>query len=54
MRTDLQSARELLENVNARLKIRGLPTGHKSLPVVRRYIREGSLFRENTATKLGL
>lgn len=29
-------------------------TGHKSLPMVRRYIREGSLFRENAATKLGL
>ena len=29
-------------------------TGHKSLTMVRRYIREGSLFRENAATKLGL
>ena len=29
-------------------------TGHKSLPMVRRYIRSGSLFRENAATKLGL
>ncbi len=29
-------------------------TGHKSLPMVRRYIREGSLFRENAATKRGL
>ena len=28
--------------------------GHKSLTMVRRYIREGSLFRENAATKLGL
>lgn len=29
-------------------------TGHKSLPVLRRYIREGSLFRENAAAKVGL
>ena len=29
-------------------------TGHKSVTVVRRYIREGSLFRENAATSLGL
>ena len=29
-------------------------TGHRSLTMVRRYIREGSLFRENAATKLGL
>jgi site-specific recombinase XerD len=29
-------------------------TGHKSLPMVRRYIREGSLFRENAAAFLGL
>jgi site-specific recombinase XerD len=29
-------------------------TGHKSLPMVRRYIREGSLFRENAAGKVGL
>jgi len=29
-------------------------TGPKSLPTLRRYIREGSLFRENAATQLGL
>ncbi len=29
-------------------------TGHKSLPMVRRYIREGDLFRENAAAGLGL
>ena len=29
-------------------------TGHRSLKMVRRYIREGSLFRENAAARLGL
>ena len=29
-------------------------TGHRSLQMVRRYIRDGSLFRENSAGKLGL
>jgi len=29
-------------------------TGHRSLMTVRKYIREGSLFRDNAATKLGL
>ena len=29
-------------------------TGHKSVPMVRRYIREGDLFRENAAAGLGL
>jgi hypothetical protein len=29
-------------------------TGHWSVQMVRRYIREGSLFRENGAGKLGL
>lgn len=29
-------------------------TGHKSVVMVRRYIREGSLFRDNPATRLGL
>lgn len=29
-------------------------TGHRSVQMVRRYIREGSLFRENAAGKLGL
>jgi integrase len=29
-------------------------TGHKSLPVVRRYIRDGSLFRRNAAAAVGL
>lgn len=29
-------------------------TGHRSLGTVRKYIREGSLFRDNAATKLGL
>ena len=29
-------------------------TGHHSFQMVPRYIREGSLFRENSAGKLGL
>lgn len=29
-------------------------TGHKSLPMVRRYIRDGNLFRENAASMVGL
>jgi hypothetical protein len=29
-------------------------SGHKSLPVLRRYIREGSLFTENAAAQVGL
>jgi integrase len=29
-------------------------TGHRSVQMVRRYIREGSLFRENSAGELGL
>ena len=29
-------------------------SGHKSLLVLRRYIRDGSLFRENAASKVGL
>jgi site-specific recombinase XerD len=29
-------------------------TGHRSLRTVRKYIREGSLFRDNAATRLGL
>jgi integrase len=29
-------------------------TGHKSLLILRRYIREGSLFRENAAAQVGL
>jgi integrase len=29
-------------------------TGHRSLATVRKYIRDGSLFRDNAATKLGL
>lgn len=29
-------------------------TGHKSLVILRRYIRDGSLFRENAAAKVGL
>jgi hypothetical protein len=29
-------------------------TGHKSEAMVRRYIRDGNLFRENSAGKLGL
>jgi integrase len=29
-------------------------TGHRSLPVLRRYIRRGSLFTENAAARLGL
>jgi hypothetical protein len=29
-------------------------TGHKSLPMVRRYIRDGSLFTDNAAAVVGL
>jgi integrase len=29
-------------------------TGHQSVQMVRRYIRDGNLFRENSAGKLGL
>jgi hypothetical protein len=29
-------------------------TGHRSVQMVRCYIRDGSLFRENSAGKLGL
>ena len=29
-------------------------TGHRSVQMVRRYIRDGSLFRENSVGKLGL
>jgi hypothetical protein len=29
-------------------------TGHRSVQIVRRYIRDGSLFRENSAGKVGL
>jgi len=29
-------------------------TGHKSLPMVRKYIREGSLFTQNAAAEVGL
>jgi integrase len=29
-------------------------TGHRSVQMVRRYIRDGNLFRENSAVKLGL
>src|SRR5262249_49998328 len=29
-------------------------TGHRSVQMVRRYIRDGSLFRENSGAKLGL
>jgi hypothetical protein len=29
-------------------------TGHRSERMVRRYIREGSLFRENAAAEVGL
>jgi integrase len=29
-------------------------TGHRSVQMVRRYIRDGSLFRDNSAGKLGL
>jgi hypothetical protein len=31
-----------------------LQAGHTSLPVLRRYIQEGSLFRENAAAQVGL
>jgi hypothetical protein len=29
-------------------------TGHKNTATLRRYIREGSLFRENAAAEVGL
>jgi hypothetical protein len=29
-------------------------TGHKSVTMLRRYIREGSLFHDNASGKLGL
>jgi hypothetical protein len=29
-------------------------TGHRSVQMVRRYIREGSMFKDNSAEKLGL
>jgi hypothetical protein len=29
-------------------------TGHKSMTMLRRYIREGSLFNENAASAVGL
>jgi len=29
-------------------------TGHRSVQMVRRYIRDGSLFRDNSGAKLGL
>jgi integrase len=29
-------------------------TGHRSVSMVRRYIRDGNLFRENAAAKVGL
>jgi hypothetical protein len=29
-------------------------TGHRSVAMVRRYIRDGSLFRDNAAAKTGL
>jgi integrase len=29
-------------------------TGHRSVAIVRRYIRDASLFRENTAAQVGL
>ena len=29
-------------------------TGHRSVQMVRRYIRDGSMFRENSAARLGL
>jgi hypothetical protein len=29
-------------------------TGHRSVQMVRRYIREAELFHDNAATKLGL
>jgi hypothetical protein len=31
-----------------------LQTGHKNIAVLQRYIREGSVFRENAAAAVGL
>ena len=46
--TDPAAAANVLERVIAR------QTGHKSMAILRRYIREGSLFRENAAARVGL
>ncbi len=35
-------------------RVIALQTGHKSMAILRRYIREGSLFRENAAAAVGL
>jgi hypothetical protein len=35
-------------------RVIALQTGHKSMAVLRRYIREGWLFRENAAARVGL
>jgi integrase len=35
-------------------RVIALQTGHKSMIVLRRYIRGGSLFRENAAARVGL
>ncbi len=35
-------------------RVIALQTGHKSMATLRRYIREGSLFRENASARVGL
>jgi len=35
-------------------RVIALQTGHKGTAMLRRYIREGSLFRENAASAVGL
>jgi integrase len=35
-------------------RVIALQTGHKAMAILRRYIRAGSLFRENAAAAVGL
>jgi integrase len=51
LRADLITA-AAMANVSERVIAK--QSGHKSLPVLRTYIREGSLFTENAAAKVGL
>ncbi|HEV8639318.1 MAG TPA: hypothetical protein VG370_34350 [Chloroflexota bacterium] len=45
---------ELATAANVPERVIALQTGHKSMTVLRRYIREGSLLRENAAARVGL
>jgi hypothetical protein len=46
----------LPQTASARVSERAImkQTGHRSLPTLRRYIRDGSLFRGNAAASVGL